>query len=91
MKSRPLKKVNKCSCYPTGFQLHTQNEEVRIVLVGKTGAGKSAAGNIILGNKLFPSQCSSISLTKNCDKKRGKVGEQSVAVIDCGDDSEILW
>uniref|UniRef100_A0A8C7SL62 AIG1-type G domain-containing protein n=1 Tax=Oncorhynchus mykiss TaxID=8022 RepID=A0A8C7SL62_ONCMY len=59
-----------------------QNKEVRIVLVGKTGAGKSATGNTILGTKVFKSKMSSTSVTSTCEKKRGEVGRQHVAVID---------
>uniref|UniRef100_A0A4W5NUX9 AIG1-type G domain-containing protein n=1 Tax=Hucho hucho TaxID=62062 RepID=A0A4W5NUX9_9TELE len=60
----------------------SQDGEVQIVLVGKTGAGKSASGNTIIGTKAFNSKFSSISLTKDCKKNRGKVDGQSVAVID---------
>ncbi|XP_058876968.1 GTPase IMAP family member 4-like [Acipenser ruthenus] len=65
-------------------ELHSASE-LRIVLLGISWAGKSAAGNTILDREEFRSGSSSSAGTKECEKRTGEVSGRRVTVVDTPD------
>ncbi|XP_071150360.1 GTPase IMAP family member 4-like [Mytilus edulis] len=60
----------------------SRNKEIRIVLIGCTGVGKSSVGNTLLGKKEFEESAAANSVTSKCEVGEGTVGTRHIKVVD---------
>ncbi|XDV11700.1 hypothetical protein PO909_000560, partial [Leuciscus waleckii] len=75
------KKIDSLETHLLSFTGSTECEDLRIVLLGKTGVGKSATGNTIIGRDSFNVEQSFESVTKENQIETSEINGRHVTVI----------
>ncbi|XP_065133682.2 GTPase IMAP family member 4-like [Paramisgurnus dabryanus] len=57
-------------------------EELRIVMLGKQGAGKSSSGNTLLDQNLFHTAAHTDRVTQTCSAQTSTIGQEKITVVD---------
>ncbi|CAF0822317.1 unnamed protein product [Didymodactylos carnosus] len=57
-------------------------KEIRMILLGKIGGGKSSFGNVLIGSKVFKAAYTEDGVTKECVIKENRFGERLLKVVD---------